>query len=113
MFSDDKQKETSDAQPPAGTEDKKDNSSFFGNDMKGAFIIGVASMSNKNSIRVYNNKTRYSDWEFLGIELGGSGTIPGGGGGIPSGGQPGGGRGPGFGGGPGLPSMPPLTDQPK
>jgi hypothetical protein len=112
MFNDEKAKETSDSQPTSGTEEKKDDSSFFGNDMKGAFIIGVASMSNKNSIRVYNNKTRYSDWEFLGIELGGGGTVPGAGGGIPSGGQPGG-RGPGFGGRPGVPTMPPLNNQPN
>ena len=112
MFSNEREKETSDSQQPSGAEDQKEKSSFFSNDMKGAFIIGVASMSNKNSIRVHNNKTRYSDWEFLGIELGGGGTIPGAGGGVPSGAQPGG-RGPGFGGRPGLPNMPPLIDQPK
>ncbi|MBI4167111.1 MAG: type II secretion system protein [Acidobacteria bacterium] len=112
MFSDEREKDTTDSQPSSGTEEKKDKSSFFGDDMKGAFIIGVASMSNKNSIRVYNNKTRYSDWEFMGIETGGGGTVPGAGSGIPTGVQPGG-RGPGFGGRPGLPSMPPLTDQPR
>ena len=32
----------------------------------GAFIVGVASCSDRPSIRVWNRKTRYSDWEFLG-----------------------------------------------
>ena len=76
--------------------------------MKGAFIIGVASSSNKNSIRVYNNKTRYSDWEFLGIEMGGGGMVPGSGGGASGGGQFGGPGGGGFGGRPGMPGTPPL-----
>ena len=92
-----------------------EKSSFFGDskEIQGAFIIGVASMSNKNSIRVYNNKTRYGDWEFLGIEMGAGGAMPGPGGGIPSGGQPGrpgsGFAGPGQSG--GLSAMPPLTSQ--
>jgi type II secretory pathway pseudopilin PulG len=92
-----------------------EKSSFFGDSkgIQGAFIVGVASMSNKNSIRVYNNKTRYSDWEFLGIEMGTGGGIPGQGGGVPPGGQqgrPGSGfAGPGQQG--GLPIMPPLTAQ--
>lgn len=112
MFSDERERESKESQPPTEAEDGKEKSSFFGNEMKGAFIIGVASTSNKNSIRVYNNKTRYSDWEFLGIEMGSGGMVPGmGGGGIP-GGQSGG-PGAGFGGRPGLPQMPPLTDQPK
>jgi len=64
--------------------EEKEKSAFFGDrkQIQGAFIIGVASSSNKKSIRVYNNKTRYSDWEFLGIELGAGGMIPGQGGGI-------------------------------
>lgn len=92
-----------------------EKSSFFGDskEIQGAFIVGVASMSNKNSIRVYNNKTRYGDWEFLGIEMGAGGAMPGQGGGIPSGGQqgrPGSGfAGPGQPG--GLSTMPPLTNQ--
>ena len=92
----------------------KEKSAFFGEgkDLQGAFIIGVASMSNKNSIRVYNNKTRYSDWEFLGIEMGSGGQIPSqGGGGFPGGGPQTGPRSPFPGGGGGFPSMPPLTDQ--
>jgi len=33
---------------------------------RGASIVGVASMSKKESIRVWNGHTRYEDWEFLG-----------------------------------------------
>jgi len=96
-----------------GAEETKSKSAFFGegNELKGAFIIGVASTSNKNSYRVYNNKNRYSDWEFLGIEMGSGGTVPAQGGAVPGGTS--GGRGSGFGGRPGLPTMPPRTDQPK
>ena len=32
----------------------------------GAFIVGVASCSDRASIMVYNKKNQYSDWEFLG-----------------------------------------------
>lgn len=84
----------------AAADEEKSKSSFFGEgkELKGAFIIGVASRSNKNSIRVYNNKTRYSDWEFLGIEAGGGrGAIPG------AGAVPQGGRNPGQGNRPALP----------
>jgi len=91
----------------AAAEQEKSKSSFFGDgkEMKGAFIIGVASRSNKNSIRVYNNKTRYGDWEFLGIEAGGGrGALPG------AGGVPQGGRNPGMDGRPGFPTNAPLTD---
>ncbi len=91
-------------------ESSQQSSSFFGNQIQGAFIIGVASMSSKKSIRVYNNKNRYSDWEFLGIEFAQAGIIPGMGGQ-----QPGGLTSPGQrGGSPGttLPPMPPLIDQP-
>lgn len=103
-FGDEREREKNESEPPPEGEDGKEKSSFFGgpNEMKGAFIIGVASMSNKNSIRVYNNKTRYSDWEFLGIETGSGGMVPGSGsGGV--GGQTGGPGGGGFGGRPGSP----------
>jgi len=36
----------------------------------GVFIAGVASTSHKDSIRVWNKKTRYDEWEFIGIDLG-------------------------------------------
>lgn len=38
-----------------------------GNEVKGAFIVGVASTSTHKSIRVWNSKERYDLWEFLGI----------------------------------------------
>ena len=98
----------------SGEESKpKETSAFFGDKgaIQGAFIIGVASMSNKQSIRVWNNKTRYGDWEFLGVEMAPGGMMPGqmnapgGAGQQPSSmfGSPGGMGGRGF------PTMPPLT----
>jgi type II secretory pathway pseudopilin PulG len=58
-------------------------SSFFSNEAKGGFIVGVASTSRKKSIRVWNGKTRYDEWEFLGLP--GTATL----GGVPAvGGQP-------------------------
>ena len=57
------------------------SSAFFdnANTIQGAFIVGVASCSDKHSIMVYNNKTKYSDWEFLGIAYAVTGlpTLPG------------------------------------
>jgi len=43
-------------------------SAFFGdnNQTQGVSIVGVASASKKESIRVWNGHTRYEDWEFLG-----------------------------------------------
>lgn len=52
-------------------EQKPEMSSFFGNEMQGAFIVGVASSSRNKSIRVWNNHTRYDDWEFIGIQTSG------------------------------------------
>jgi type II secretory pathway pseudopilin PulG len=46
----------------------------------GTFIVGVASSSNKQSISTWNKKTRYDEWEFIGIDLGALGiatSIPG------------------------------------
>jgi len=54
--------------------------------MMGGFIVGVASTSHDQSIRVWNKRTRYDEWEFLAVETGGVG-VPGGGGGAPA--QPG------------------------
>ena len=39
------------------------------NDVKGAFIVGVASTSTRKSIRIWNNKDRYDLWEFLGVAV--------------------------------------------
>jgi len=46
----------------------------------GTFIMGVASTSHKQSIRTWNQKTHYDEWEFIGIDLGALGfatAIPG------------------------------------
>jgi len=57
----------------------------------GTFIVGVASSSLKPSIRIWNKKTHYNEWEFIGVDLGALGiatSIPG----LPEGvssGQPG------------------------
>ena len=73
------------------------SSGFFGagNQGGGTFIAGVASTSHKQSIRTWNNKTHYDEWEFMGVDLGALGfatSIPGlpqGASGQPSqGGQP-------------------------
>jgi type II secretory pathway pseudopilin PulG len=47
---------------------KPSQSAFFGdgNETRGVSIVGVASPSKKESIRVWNGHTRYDDWEFLG-----------------------------------------------
>ncbi|MGD0125488.1 MAG: hypothetical protein ABSF46_09030 [Terriglobia bacterium] len=46
----------------------------------GTFIVGVASTSRKQSIGIWNKKTHYDEWEFIGIDLGALGiatSIPG------------------------------------
>jgi len=47
-------------------------SSFFGgqNGIQGTFIAGVAATSSHQSIRVWNKKHRYDEWEFLGLDMG-------------------------------------------
>ncbi len=61
-----------------------------GQDIKGAFIVGVASTSKRSSIRVWNNYSHYDEWEFLGIDMSMLG-VPAGIPGLPgSTGQPGG-----------------------
>jgi len=44
-------------------------SSIFGDNNKliGAYIVGVASTSTKTSIKVFEDRTHYDEWEFLGV----------------------------------------------
>ncbi len=68
----DAQKETPKVRP--GCEGGKSESAFFtDNQVQGALIAGVASCSNKTSIRVWNKKTKYEEWEFLGVGFQASG----------------------------------------
>jgi len=64
--SQDTQKEKPKVRP--GCEGGKSESAFFSdNQIQGALIAGVASCSDKSSIRVWNKKTKYEEWEFLGV----------------------------------------------
>jgi len=64
---------------------QKNGSSFFGdNKTQGAFIVGVASTSHHHSIGVFDKRTEYDEWEFLGIpgapgapNIMGPGAVPG------------------------------------
>jgi len=49
----------------------QDSSAFFGSgeEIKGAFIVGVASTSRRRSVRIWNGRGRYHEWEFLGIAV--------------------------------------------
>lgn len=58
-----------------------------GDETQGAFIVGVASTSKKKSVRIWNNHSRYDEWEFLGVTsapTGAAGAQPG----TPSNDQP-------------------------
>jgi hypothetical protein len=93
-------------------------SAFFGsgNEVVGAFIVGVAATSHRESIRVWNNRRHYDEWEFLGVDLNILGTPAGAAGQLggpgPSQGTPGlGGRpsGPGWPTSPGSPPGPSIS----
>jgi type II secretory pathway pseudopilin PulG len=60
----------SESSPPDAGKEKSETSAFFGDSkqIQGAFIVGVASTSRRKSIRVWNGRTRYSEWEFMGVE---------------------------------------------
>jgi type II secretory pathway pseudopilin PulG len=71
-----------DSNPSGSPSNAQQNSAFFGegNQGGGTYIVGVASTSRKQSIRMWNKKTHYDEWEFLGIDLGALGiatSIPG------------------------------------
>lgn len=71
-------------------------------EMQGAFIAGVASSSRRESIRVWNGRTHYDEWEFIAVES------------VPPGGQPPASTQPASPGQqvPRIPVMPPLTEGP-
>lgn len=95
------------ADAPEGEETERPASAFFDNQTKGASIVGVASTSRRKSLRVFNGRTRYDEWEFIGLAT--PGTAPAGV--PPSGRQPGsGGAGPQSA--PFGQPIPPLTDTP-
>ena len=91
----------------SGEEAPRETSSFFGSGVQGALIVGVASSSSRESVRVWNNYTHYDDWEFLGIG-GNVGMVQPGQASQPAPGQQG------IPGRQGMqpPMLPPLTDQP-
>lgn len=55
---------------PDAEKERTETSAFFGDgkEMQGAFIVGVASTSRRKSIRVFNGRSRYNEWEFIGVE---------------------------------------------
>jgi type II secretory pathway pseudopilin PulG len=72
----------SDSNPGGSTSSAQGNSAFFGEGIQGGgmYIVGVASTSHKQSIRTWNQKTHYDEWEFIGVDLGALGiatSIPG------------------------------------
>jgi type II secretory pathway pseudopilin PulG len=115
-----------------GCEGGKSESAFGDTNLGAALIAGVASCSNKSSIRVYNKKTKYEEWEFLAVGmqplggagmpqpqqpqpqqgLGGQNTQPGQGGGTGGSSFGTSGPGPTPPGAAQQPPEPPLTDQP-
>jgi hypothetical protein len=118
----DQNSSSSDSNQTQGQED----SAFFGQkngQMLGAFIVGVAPTSHKASIRVLNKHTRYDEWEFMGLDTGGTAIMAPGAGGVqppsgqigiigapPSNGQP---ATPVLGQPPGPPVMPPDQNAPQ
>jgi len=46
-------------------------------ELKGAFVVGVASTSPRGSIRIWNSYDRYAKWEFLGLpQTAAGGAVP-------------------------------------
>lgn len=108
------------SQADAATHDQNSGDSSLTKQMVGAVILGVASTNAKTSIRVWNDRNRYDQWEFLAtaqgnIILPGQQQTPTGPGQNPTQ-TPGQGPGqrpgvPGPGGGQ-PPDLPPTTDEP-
>jgi type II secretory pathway pseudopilin PulG len=65
--SQEEQKAAKEAKIRAACEGKSDSAFFTDNQVQGALIAGVASCSKKTSIRIWNKKTKYEEWEFLGV----------------------------------------------
>jgi hypothetical protein len=78
-------------QNSAQSQQSNSRSPFFSeNQTMGAFIVGVASTSNHQSIAVFNKRTEYDQWEFLGIPGAPGAPVRAGAGAVPAiGGQPG------------------------
>jgi hypothetical protein len=57
---------------PQSSSTSQSSSSFFGNnnEVQGAFIVGVAATSHHESIKVWNKKHHYDEWEFIGMDMG-------------------------------------------
>lgn len=53
---------------PPGISAQQISSPIGGAQGEGGFILGVASTSHQESIRVWNKQTHYDEWEFLGID---------------------------------------------
>lgn len=85
------QESTDERADKSGEEESGSTSSFFSKEIKGVFIVGVASSSRRKSIRVWNGRTRYDEWEFIGLamNLAGPGVGPGAAPRPPQPGQPG------------------------
>ena len=69
----------------SGQNRQENNSSNFfgGNKLVGVYIVGVASTSHQQSIGVFDNRTQYDEWEFLGVpgapgapNMGGAAVVP-------------------------------------
>jgi len=63
---------------PEAEKESRETSTFFGErtGIQGAFIVGVASSSGRESIRVWNGRTRYDQWEFIGLAASPAGPGP-------------------------------------
>jgi hypothetical protein len=52
----------------SGQKQQNGGSSLFGNNKSmGTYIVGVASTSKNHSIGIFNKRTQYDEWEFLGV----------------------------------------------